>query len=135
MSRVIIRETSTAVTHGIRIDVSSRYLPDQSRPRLARYAFAYTVRIRNEGNVSVQLLGRRWLITDAKGKVQEVQGAGVVGEQPILHPGQTFEYSSSAVIETSLGEMRGSYKMHTVTGKTFDAEIAPFLLTLPHALN
>ncbi|MEY4579270.1 MAG: hypothetical protein RL701_3973 [Pseudomonadota bacterium] len=134
MSRVI-RETSTAKTYGIRIDVSCRYLPDHSRPVAKRYAFAYTVRIRNEGNVSVQLLSRRWLITDKKSKVQEVQGAGVVGEQPILHPGQTFEYSSSAVIETSLGEMRGTYKMHSVTGKTFDATIAPFLLTLPHSLN
>jgi len=134
MSRVI-RESSTAITQGIRIDVRCHYLPDQSRPSARRYTFAYTVRIRNEGTVSVQLLSRRWFITDAKGKVQEVQGAGVVGEQPILHPGQTFEYSSSAVIDTSLGEMRGSYKMHSVTGRTFEAAIAPFLLSLPHSLN
>jgi ApaG protein len=134
MSRVI-SETSTAVTQGIRIDVRCTYLPDQSRPLSKRYVFAYTVRIRNEAVVSVQLLSRRWVITDAKGKVQEVRGAGVVGEQPILHPGQTFEYSSSALIETSLGEMRGSYRMHSVTGKTFDALIAPFLLSRPHALN
>jgi len=134
MSRVI-RETSSTVTHGIRIDVRCRYLQEHSRPVARRYAFAYTVQIRNEGNVSVQLLSRRWIITDFKGKVQEVHGAGVVGEQPILHPGQKFEYSSSAVIETSLGEMRGSYTMHSVTGRTFDAAIAPFLLSLPHSLN
>ncbi|MET0390046.1 MAG: Co2+/Mg2+ efflux protein ApaG [Polyangiales bacterium] len=134
MSRVI-RETSTAVTQGIRIEVRCRFLPDQSSPVARRYAFAYTVRIRNEGVVSVQLLSRRWAITDSRGKVQEVRGAGVVGEQPILHPGQSFEYTSSALIETSLGEMRGSYRMHSVTGRTFDAVIAPFLLSLPHALN
>jgi len=130
-----IREQSIAVTQGIRVEVRCRHLADQSMPLAQRYAFAYTVRIHNEGSVSVQLLARRWSITDAAGKMQEVSGAGVVGEQPIIHPGQSFQYTSSAMIATSNGVMRGSYQMHSVTGRTFDAEIAPFLLTLPHSLN
>jgi ApaG protein len=131
----LIRETSTAVTQGIRVDVRCHYLAEQSMPIAQRYAFVYTVSIRNESLVSVQLLARRWCITDSAGKRQEVTGAGVVGEQPIIHPGQSYQYTSSAVIATSNGEMRGSYQMHSVTGRTFDAEIAPFLLTLPHSLN
>ena len=131
----VIREHSSALTQGIRVEVRCRYLAEESMPLARRYAFAYTVRIQNEGNVSVQLLARRWRITDANGKLQEVAGPGVVGEQPILHPGQAFQYTSSAVIGTSNGEMRGSYQMHSVTGRSFDAEIAPFLLTLPHSLN
>lgn len=131
----VIRESSTAVTQGIRIEVRCRYLAAESMPVAQRYAFAYTVRIRNESLVSVQLLARRWLITDSGEKSQEVVGAGVVGEQPIIHPGQSFQYTSSAVITTSNGVMRGSYQMHSITGRTFDAEIAPFLLTLPHSLN
>lgn len=131
----VIRESSTAVTQGIRVEVRCRYLPNESMPLARRYAFAYTVLIHNESSVSVQLLARRWRITDATGRVQEVVGAGVVGEQPIIHPGQSFQYTSSALIETSNGEMRGSYQLHSVTGRTFEADIAPFLLTLPHSLN
>lgn len=130
-----LRAQSSAVTHGVRVEVRCRYLPEESMPLARRYAFAYRVRIQNESPVSVQVLARRWRITDGNGKLQEVAGAGVVGEQPIIHPGQAFEYTSSALIETPNGEMRGSYQMHTVTGRTFDAEIAPFLLSLPHSLN
>jgi ApaG protein len=130
-----LRAQSSAVTHGVRVEVRCRHLPEESMPLARRYAFTYRVRIQNEGNVSVQLLARRWSITDSNGKRQEVAGAGVVGEQPIIHPGQVFEYASSALIETPNGEMRGSYQMHTVTGRTFDATIAPFLLSLPHSLN
>ena len=93
------------------------------------------MRIRNVSPVSVQLMTRHWVVTDAKGGVQQVRGPGVVGEQPILHPGQSFEYTSYVVIGASSGEMRGTYQMHSVLGKTFDAEVAPFLLTLPHSLN
>ena len=130
-----IRETSSALTQGVQIDVRARYLPKQSVPSARRYVFGYRVVIRNASSVSVQLLWRRWRIVDATGKSQEVQGAGVVGEQPIIHPGQAFEYQSSTMIETSNGVMQGSYRLHSVTGRTFDAQIAPFLLTLPNSLN
>lgn len=130
-----IRETSTATTHGVRVDVRCRYLETQSQPVARRYTFAYRIRIQNESNVRVQLLSRRWVITDSNGKVKEITGAGVVGEQPIIYPGETYTYESSAMLETSNGVMRGSYTMHSLSGRTFDAEIAPFLLTLPHSLN
>ena len=130
-----ISDTSTATTHGVRVDVRCRYREHQSQPVGRRFTFAYRVRIINESNVAVQLLSRRWIITDSNGKVKEITGAGVVGEQPIIHPGEIYTYESSAILETSNGVMRGSYTMHSVSGKTFDAEVAPFLLTLPHSLN
>ena len=130
-----IRETSTATTHDVRVDVRCSYLDNQSQPVARRYVFAYRIRIQNESNVRVQLLSRRWVITDSNGKVKEITGAGVVGEQPIIYPGETYTYESSAMLETSNGVMRGSYTMHSLSGRTFDAEIAPFLLTLPHSLN
>jgi ApaG protein len=130
-----IGETSTATTHGVRVDVRCRYIENQSQPVGKRYVFAYRIRIMNESNVSVQLLSRRWIITDSNGKVKEITGAGVVGEQPIIHPGETYTYESSAMLETSNGVMKGSYTMHSVAGRTFDAEVAPFLLSLPHSLN
>jgi ApaG protein len=128
-------QTSIAVTEGIRIVVRARYLPEQSRPAIARYVFSYTVRIRNEGPQAAQLKNRHWIITDSIGRVQEVRGPGVVGEQPLLRAGKEFEYTSSAVIETSRGSMRGSYEMSRPNGRTFNAEIAPFALALPHSLN
>lgn len=130
-----ISETSTAITHGIRVDVRCRYSQSLSRPLQERYTFAYRVRIRNDSNVPVQLLSRRWVITDANGKVKEITGGGVVGEQPIIQPGESFSYESNTLLMTSNGVMRGSYTMHSVTGRTFDAEVAPFLLTLPYSLN
>lgn len=130
-----IQETSSAVTNGIRIVVRCRYVPEQSQPLFERFVFAYTVRIHNEGSLSAQLLSRHWVVTDCKGKVEQVRGAGVVGKQPILHPGEYFEYTSSAVLVVPRGEMHGSYRMHTVNGRTFDAVIAPFLLAQPYSLN
>ena len=129
------RETSRALTQGIRVEARSRYLFERSMPSDRHYAFEYTVRIQNVGSVAAQLIGRHWLVTDAKGDTQDVRGAGVVGEQPILHPGQYFEYSSNVVLQTSHGSMRGSFVMHSVLGKTFEAAVAPFLLSLPHTLN
>jgi ApaG protein len=119
----------------IRIEVETNYLEDQSEPRELRYVFAYTVTIRNEGRVPAKLLSRRWLITDANGKVQEVRGEGVVGEQPHLQPGQGFQYSSGAVLETPVGAMEGSYTMRADDGQEFDAPIAAFRLAMPGLLH
>ena len=126
---------STATTEGIRIVVTSTYLPDQSAPRAKRYVFAYTVRIFNESEVTAQLRSRHWIITDGNNPVDEVRGDGVVGQQPVLKPGQSFEYTSGCVLTTSRGTMRGTYRMVCENGHEFDATIAPFLLSLPHTLN
>lgn len=115
----------------IRIDVETAYLDEQSNPKDLRYVFAYTITIRNEGPVPARLLTRHWVITDANGKVQEVRGEGVVGEQPHLKPGQGFRYSSGAVLETPVGVMQGSYQMITDEGLCFDAPIAAFRLAMP----
>lgn len=97
--------------------------------------FAYTVRIANEGTETAQLKTRHWIIADGGGKVEEVRGPGVVGQQPVLRPGEHFEYTSGCVLETPRGTMRGTYQMHTSAGKSFDAEIAQFSLAMPHSLN
>lgn len=123
---------STAVTRGIRVTVESEYLPDRSSPLQARFAFAYTVRIANEGTETAQLVSRHWVITDASGQVEEVRGPGVVGHQPVLEPGQAFEYTSWCVIRTPRGTMHGSYQMERPDGSFFDAEIAPFALIAPY---
>ena len=117
------------------IDVDTRFLDDQSAPEEGRYVFAYTIHIRNEGNVPARLLGRRWLITDGNGKVQEVEGEGVVGEQPWLRPGEGFEYTSGAVLETDIGTMRGSYDVLADDGTRFAAPIPPFTLSVPRTLH
>src|ERR1041385_6941926 len=114
------------VPHQIRVDVETAYLDEQSDPGERRYVFSYTITIRNEGSVSARLLTRHWVITDANGKVQEVRGEGVVGEQPHLKPGQGFRYSSGAVLETPVGSMQGAYQMVNDRGENFDAPIAPF---------
>ncbi|MEZ5458977.1 MAG: Co2+/Mg2+ efflux protein ApaG [Steroidobacteraceae bacterium] len=119
----------------IGIAVDTVYLEDQSEPRERRYVFAYTITIRNEGAVAAKLLRRHWIITDADGRVQEVRGDGVVGEQPRIAPGQGFRYSSGAVIETPVGSMHGSYQMQTDEGERFDAPIAPFRLAKPGVLQ
>jgi len=121
--------------HAIEVVVATRYLDDQSVPEDDRYVFAYTIRIQNIGRVPAQLVSRHWIITDANGKVQEVQGEGVVGEQPWLQPGEHFEYTSGAVLETSLGTMRGSYQMLADDGTRFDAVIDPFTLSIPRTLH
>jgi len=121
--------------HKIRVDVETGYRDDQSDPMQDRYFFSYTITIRNEGKVPARLLTRYWLITDANGKVREVRGEGVVGEQPYLKPGQGFRYSSAAVIETPVGAMQGSYQMVGDDGTHFDAPIAPFRLAMPGILQ
>ncbi len=130
-----IAPTSTAVTEGVRVVVRSAYVADQSLPRARRYVFAYTVRIVNEGTEAAQLRTRHWIVTDAGGKIEEVRGPGVVGQEPYLKPGEQFEYTSGCVLETPRGEMRGTYQMHRPNGQVFDAVIAPFSLSLPHSLN
>jgi ApaG protein len=125
----------TSVRHRINIDVETTYLDDQSEPREQRYVFAYTITIRNEGEVPAKLLTRHWIITDANGRVQEVRGDGVVGEQPYLKPGQGFRYSSGAVLETPVGTMQGSYQMVADDGAQFDAPIPAFRLAMPGMLH
>jgi len=124
-----------AVPHQIRIEVETAYLDEQSDPKERRYVFSYTITIRNEGSVAARLMTRHWVITDANGKVQEVRGDGVVGEQPHLKPGQGFRYSSGAVLETPVGAMQGSYQMVTDEGMQFDAPIAAFRLAMPGILQ
>ena len=119
----------------LRIQVATQYVDDQSEPDIDRYVFAYTITIKNLSNVPAQLLSRHWLITDANGKVQEVTGDGVVGEQPKLDPGETFRYSSGAILETPVGAMQGSYKMQADDGIDFDAPIPPFTLAVPGVLH
>lgn len=121
--------------HDIRIQVTTSYVDEQSEPDSNRYVFAYTITISNSGNVAAQLISRHWIITDANGKVQEVNGDGVVGEQPYLNPGEEFRYSSGAVLETPVGAMQGIYRMKAEGGVGFDAPIAPFTLAVPGLLN
>lgn len=122
-------------THSIDVQVRSRFLPDQSAPDEGRFVFAYTIRIHNGGQVPARLVSRHWLITDDNGQVQEVKGEGVVGEQPWLRPGDDFEYTSGAVLETAHGTMQGSYQMVADDGTKFDAPIAAFTLTIPRVLH
>ena len=124
-----------SLSHKIRVDVETSYLVQQSDPGEKRYVFSYTITIRNEGSAPARLVTRHWLITDANGKVQEVRGDGVVGEQPYLKPGQGFRYSSGAVLETPVGVMQGSYQMVADDGHRFDAPISPFRLAIPGVLH
>ncbi len=119
----------------IRIQVATSYVDDESEPDSDRYVFAYTITISNSGNIPAQLISRHWIITDANGKVQEVNGDGVVGEQPKLNPGEVFRYSSGAVLETPVGAMQGLYRMEADGGISFDALIAPFTLAVPGLLH
>ena len=117
------------------IDVDARFLDDQSAPEEGRYVFAYAIHIRNQGKVPARLLGRHWLITDGNGNVREVVGEGVLGEQPWLRPGEGFEYTSGAVLETDIGTMRGSYDMLADDGTRFAAPIPAFTLSVPRTLH
>lgn len=119
----------------IEVSISSRYLPDQSRPDEERYAFAYTVTIHNRGKLAAQLLSRHWIITDGNGERQDVRGPGVVGEQPHIAAGASHTYSSGTLMPTRVGIMQGSYQMLAEDGHAFDAEIAPFRLAVPGALH
>ena len=126
---------SDTTTRGVRIQVKSAYLPDRSVPDEGRYLFAYRVRISNVGHETVQLISRHWIITDATGHTEEVRGRGVVGEQPLLRPGESFQYTSSCELKTSTGIMRGTYQMVTEEGDHFDVEIAPFALHEPYTVH
>lgn len=119
----------------IGIDVATNYVDDQSEPGSDRYVFSYTITISNNGDLPARLISRHWVITDANGKVQEVTGDGVVGEQPHLNPGEVFRYSSGAVLETPVGAMQGLYRMEADNGVNFDAPIAPFTLAVPGVLH
>lgn len=131
MRPVVAEPTSTALTDGIRVRVQSHYLADQSSPRDDRYVFAYTITISNEGARTAQLRTRHWIITDGRGSIEEVRGDGVVGEQPRLAPGQTFQYTSGCVLQTPIGTMCGTYRMWRDDGSFFDAQIATFSLASP----
>ncbi len=126
---------SDTTTRGIRVQVESFYDEDRSSPQESYYFFAYQVRISNEGVEKAQLISREWIITDANGESQRVHGPGVVGEQPVLAPGEAFEYTSFCPLSTAVGTMHGSYRMVRPDGSSFEAEIAPFSLAMPHAVN
>lgn len=119
----------------IKVNVEPVYIEDQSAPEENRYVFAYTVHIQNSGKVAAKLVARHWIITDSNGKIQEVHGQGVVGEQPYLRPGEAFEYTSGAVLDTAVGTMRGFYQMVGEDGNQFSAEIPSFTLSVPRILH
>jgi ApaG protein len=121
--------------YNIDVSVVTRYLPEQSQPEQNRFAFAYTVTVSNNGELPAKLLSRHWVITDGDGRVQEVRGAGVVGQQPLIEPGTSHTYSSGTVMTTRVGIMQGSYQMLADDGKHFDAVIAPFRLAVPGSLH
>jgi len=123
------------IHYHITVAAQSFYLEEQSSPERERYVFAYTVLIQNQGNIAAKLLSRHWVITDANGKIEEVRGEGVVGEQPYLRPGEGFQYTSGAILETMMGSMKGSYQMLADDGVTFDADIPPFVLSIPRTLH
>ena len=127
--------TTATTTRGICVEVRSEYLPERSSVRDGSYLFQYHVRISNLGSDTAQLISREWIITNADGEVERVKGPGVVGEQPVLPPGASFEYTSYCPLKTAVGSMQGSYQMVTGGGDRFDAMIAPFTLAVPNALN
>ena len=126
---------SEAVTRGVRVRVESEYAPDRSKPSKNQWFFLYTVTISNEGSEVVQLLTRHWIITDGTGHVEEVRGPGVVGKQPRLKPGESFEYTSGCPLATPFGVMEGTYQMVTESGERFDAKVAPFTLSEPYTVH
>ncbi len=126
---------STATTEGVRVDVRSRYLAERSAPARGLWVHAYQVTLTNEGDRAATLRTRHWIITNSHGTEEHVRGAGVVGEQPRLEPGQSFQYTSGAPLDTAVGTMHGSYGMERDAGSTFDAVVAPFPLAEPYALN
>ena len=126
---------SDAVTHSIRVEVLSRHSPENSRPSQGEWVFEYTVRITNQGQETVQLLSRHWVITDGSEHVEEVKGLGVVGEQPVLAPGESLKYSSWCPLKTPMGRMHGTYRMARADGLEFDIEIAPFALRAAYSIN
>ena len=127
--------TSEAVTRGIRVSVEANYSAPHSRPAQQQWFFVYTIRIANESDEAVQLVSRHWIITDAVGSVEHVRGLGVVGEQPVLEPGEAYEYSSGCPLPTPSGDMHGTYQMVNGDGDQFDVQIAPFLLEAPYTIH
>lgn len=127
--------TSEAVTSNVRVEVEAQYAAEHSQPFHNQWFFHYTVRITNEGDGAVQLISRHWIITDGCGHTEEVKGPGVVGEQPVLGPGESFQYTSGCPLKTSSGLMRGTYQMVTEDGDHFDVEIAPFALHEPYTIH
>jgi len=127
------------MAQGKRYDISvvtkAAYVADQSDPGKDKYVFSYTITITNTGDIAAQLVSRHWIITDGEHRVQEVKGLGVVGQQPLLKPGESFEYTSGASIPTAVGTMRGTYQMRAEDGQTFDAPIPPFTLSVPRTLH
>lgn len=126
---------SKAITRGVQVQVESQYLESRSDPSQNRWVHIYHVTVTNQGSEAVQLVSRHWVITNAKGEEEHVQGPGVVGQQPVLRPGQMFRYTSGCPLDTSLGTMHGTYQMVTEDGEQFDAAIAPFTLAEPYTLN
>ena len=126
---------TNATDYRIRIEAESRYIREQSQPEQDQFVFAYTITIRNAGTVAAQLISRHWVITNGDGKVQEVRGDGVVGEQPHLQPGESFRYTSGAMLETPVGSMHGSYLMRTDDGTEFEATIPLMRLHMPNSLH
>jgi len=126
---------SEAVTQGVRVRAVSEFDSERSAPHQGQWFFRYTITISNEGKETVQLLSRHWIITDGTGKVEEVKGPGVVGKQPVLKPGEAFEYTSGCPLPTPVGSMHGTYQMIVPGGGAFDIAVAPFTLSEPHALN
>jgi ApaG protein len=122
-------------THGVTVRVTPSFLPDQSSRERGRYVWAYTVEIENRGLSQIQLVSRHWIITDALNRTEEVKGAGVVGEQPELKPGEAYRYASACPLTTPSGLMRGSYRMITPEGETFEVQVPQFSLDLPDARN
>ena len=127
--------SSEATTRGVRVQVLSEYAPDRSRPGQQQWFFLYTITITNEGDDTVQLISRHWIITDGSGHVEEVKGPGVVGHQPVLAPGESFEYTSGCHLPTPFGVMKGTYQMVANDGERFDSEIAPFYLQGPYSIH
>lgn len=124
-----------SIPHNFDVKVEAAYIPSESDPDGARYIFAYTITIMNKGDAPAQLLNRHWVITDSNGKVQEVKGEGVVGEQPYIKPGQGFQYTSGTMLETPFGVMQGTYEMISDSGDSFNAEVKPFRLATPQVLH
>lgn len=131
----MVEEKRPGSQHDISVSAQTQYLPEQSDEPAGRYVFAYTITIRNAGSLAAQLISRHWIITDAQGLVQEVRGLGVVGAQPLLQPGESFEYTSGTSITTQVGTMRGSYQMLAADGTRFEAPIPEFTLSVPRVLH
>jgi ApaG protein len=131
----VAQEKALRENYSVTVSAKTQYLPEQSDEAASRYVFAYTISIRNEGSVAAQLISRHWIISDAQGLVQEVRGMGVVGAQPVLQPGQSYEYTSGTSIATPVGTMRGSYQMLADVGTRFEAPIPEFTLSVPRVLH